>query len=401
MSIPDRRPRVDRPRPAPDPRAGLDAAGAGAQERADAPRGARPVGGPRPLRGGEPRGEDAGLEGDARLARPEGEAAAGHDGRSPRRCRSSSSRSTARPAASPTRHEVAEKLADAVKALPGLDTLEAPPLRRLGVGVARRGRHAPDGRRAARDRRAVPGRGQDRRRRPDGSFEVLERVEGGKHQVSTCAGAPAVLGWATGSLPEPKNNPQVGMANMRTVMPALQKAAPAPVTTGGVEFALGAAAQGAARDADREGREPRRDGERDRRVDLEGLGTRGEHDHGHHPAPDALRGRRRRSRSAALEALSAAKSLGGAGDGRRLRRRRQKPPRRRSPAPAPRRCSPSPATPSREPRYATDAAAADRAREGLRRAASSSRPRPPAWPASPPASRSGSAGRSTRTSRSS
>ena len=53
---------------------------------------------------------------------------------------------------------------------------------------------------------------------------------------SSCAGAPAVLGWATGSLREPKNNPQVGMANMRGIMPALQKAAPAPVGTGGVEF---------------------------------------------------------------------------------------------------------------------------------------------------------------------
>jgi electron transfer flavoprotein beta subunit len=56
------------------------------------------------------------------------------------------------------------------------------------------------------------------------SFEVLERIEGGKHQVSVCAGAPAVLGWATGNLAEPRNNPQVGMANMRTIMPALQKA---------------------------------------------------------------------------------------------------------------------------------------------------------------------------------
>jgi electron transfer flavoprotein beta subunit len=35
----------------------------------------------------------------------------------------------------------------------------------------------------------------------DGSIKVLERVEGGKHQVSTCAGPPALLGWATGSLP--------------------------------------------------------------------------------------------------------------------------------------------------------------------------------------------------------
>ena len=60
--------------------------------------------------------------------------------------------------------------------------------------------------------------------REDGSFEVLERVESGRHQASTCAGTPAVLGWATGNLPEPRNNPQVGMANMRTIMPALQRA---------------------------------------------------------------------------------------------------------------------------------------------------------------------------------
>jgi electron transfer flavoprotein beta subunit len=70
----------------------------------------------------------------------------------------------------------------------------------------------------------------------DGSFEVLERIEGGKHQVSTCAGAPAVLGWATGNLPEPRNNPQVGMANMRMIMPALQKAKPVKVGAEGVTF---------------------------------------------------------------------------------------------------------------------------------------------------------------------
>jgi electron transfer flavoprotein beta subunit len=58
----------------------------------------------------------------------------------------------------------------------------------------------------------------------DGSFQVLERIEGGKHQVSLCTGAPAVLGWATGNLPEPPNNPQIGMVNMRTVMPAIQRA---------------------------------------------------------------------------------------------------------------------------------------------------------------------------------
>jgi len=72
--------------------------------------------------------------------------------------------------------------------------------------------------------------------REDGSFEVLERVEGGKHQVSQCAGAPAVLGWATGSLPEPRNNPQVGMANMRTIMPALQKAKAAALESNGLRY---------------------------------------------------------------------------------------------------------------------------------------------------------------------
>lgn len=71
----------------------------------------------------------------------------------------------------------------------------------------------------------------------DGSFEILERIDGGRHQVSTCAGAPALLGWATGNLPEPKNNPQVGMMNMRTVMPALQKAKPAAAAAQGLAFA--------------------------------------------------------------------------------------------------------------------------------------------------------------------
>jgi electron transfer flavoprotein beta subunit len=72
--------------------------------------------------------------------------------------------------------------------------------------------------------------------REDGSFEVLERVEGGKHQVSVCAGAPAVLGWATGNLAEPRNNPQVGMANMRTIMPALAKAKVAKLEANGLSY---------------------------------------------------------------------------------------------------------------------------------------------------------------------
>jgi electron transfer flavoprotein beta subunit len=70
----------------------------------------------------------------------------------------------------------------------------------------------------------------------DGSFEVLERVEGGKHQLSVCAGAPAVLGWATGNLAEPRNNPQIGMGNMRTIMPALQKAKAVKLEANGLHY---------------------------------------------------------------------------------------------------------------------------------------------------------------------
>jgi electron transfer flavoprotein beta subunit len=133
-------------------------------------------------------------------------------------------------------HEVAAKLADAVKALPGLDRSKL--LLFGGWESASRGAGATLQMVGERLEIHDQFQGVDQLApKADGSFEVLERVEGGKHQVSACQGPPAVLGWATGSLPEPKNNPQVGMANMRLVMPALQKAAPAPVTTGGVEFA--------------------------------------------------------------------------------------------------------------------------------------------------------------------
>ena len=70
----------------------------------------------------------------------------------------------------------------------------------------------------------------------DGSLRIIERIEGGRHQVSICEAPPALLGWATGNLPEPRNNPQVGMANMRAIMPALQKAKPAKIGAEGVTF---------------------------------------------------------------------------------------------------------------------------------------------------------------------
>ena len=71
---------------------------------------------------------------------------------------------------------------------------------------------------------------------PDGGMEILERVEGGKHQASVCAAPPAVLGWATGYRPEPRNNPQVGMANMRLLMPALGRAKAAALAGASLSF---------------------------------------------------------------------------------------------------------------------------------------------------------------------
>ncbi len=70
----------------------------------------------------------------------------------------------------------------------------------------------------------------------DGSLTIMERVEGGAYQVSRCDGPPAVLGWATGNLPEPPNNPQIGMQNMRLIMPALQKAKAVKAGPGGTVF---------------------------------------------------------------------------------------------------------------------------------------------------------------------
>ena len=132
-------------------------------------------------------------------------------------------------------HEVGLALAEAVRAIPGLD------LSRLllfgGWESASR---------AAGTTLSVVGeslgiteqfQGVDRLTLgEDGSLKVFERVEGGKHQVSVCSAPPALFGWATGHLPEPPNNPQLGMANMRFVMPALQRARPAPLTAAGPRF---------------------------------------------------------------------------------------------------------------------------------------------------------------------
>src|SRR5512133_3886167 len=130
--------------------------------------------------------------------------------------------------------EVAAALADAIQAIPGLDKSKL--LVFGGWESASRG--------AGRTMQMVGERlgitdqfqGVDELKITGEGLEILERLEGGKHQISRCPAPPAVLGWATGNLPEPRNNPQVGMVNMRTVMPALQKAKPVKLPGEGIKF---------------------------------------------------------------------------------------------------------------------------------------------------------------------
>ena len=132
-------------------------------------------------------------------------------------------------------HSTAAALADAIAALPGLDREHL--LLFGGWESASRGAGSTIQMTAERLGITEQFQGVDRIAvREDGSFEVLERIEGGRHQVSVCTAPPAALGWATGFLPEPRNNPQVGMANMKTVMPALQRAKAATAADAGLRF---------------------------------------------------------------------------------------------------------------------------------------------------------------------
>ncbi len=132
-------------------------------------------------------------------------------------------------------HETAAALADAVKAIPGIDRTRL--LVFGGWESASRGAGATL--QILGERLGIHDQFQGVDQiapQADGSLEILERVEGGQHQISVVAGPPALLGWATGNLPEPRNNPQVGMANMRGIMPALQKSRPAKVGTGDLQY---------------------------------------------------------------------------------------------------------------------------------------------------------------------
>jgi electron transfer flavoprotein beta subunit len=132
-------------------------------------------------------------------------------------------------------HSTAALLAETIKSIPGLDGSRL--LLFGGWESASRGAGATMQLVGERLEILDQFQGVDQIRvQADGSFEVLERIEGGRHQVSVCPGPPALFGWATGNLPEPRNNPQVGMANMRTVMPALKRAKSVPLPAGGLHF---------------------------------------------------------------------------------------------------------------------------------------------------------------------
>jgi electron transfer flavoprotein beta subunit len=132
--------------------------------------------------------------------------------------------------------EVAAVLAEAIKSIPGLDRSRL----LLFGGWESASRGAGTTMQMVGERLGIVDQFQgvdELKVNPDGSLEILERIEGGRHQASRCAGPPALLGWATGNLPEPKNNPQVGMMNMRSVMPALQKARMIQFPADGLTFA--------------------------------------------------------------------------------------------------------------------------------------------------------------------
>lgn len=130
--------------------------------------------------------------------------------------------------------ETAEHLAAAVESIPGLDRDRL----LLFGGWESASRGAGVTLQIVGERLGIQEQfqGVDELRVEEDGLHILERIEGGRHQVSVCSAPPIVVGWATGRLPEPPNNPQVGMQNMRVVMPALQRARPAPLKSEGIRY---------------------------------------------------------------------------------------------------------------------------------------------------------------------
>src|SRR5579863_2805001 len=88
-------------------------------------------------------------------------------------------------------HSIAAVLADAIRAVPGIDTQKL----LLFGGWESASRGAGVTLQIIGERLGITDQFQGVDQvdlRPDGSFEVLERVEGGRHQASVCLGPPAV-----------------------------------------------------------------------------------------------------------------------------------------------------------------------------------------------------------------
>lgn len=131
--------------------------------------------------------------------------------------------------------EVAEALANAIRSLSDLDRSRM----LLFGGCASASRDAGVTLQMLGERLEIPDQFlavDEITTQPDGSLRILERIEGGQYQVSWCEGPPLVAAWATGHLPEPPNNPQTGMQNMRTIMPSLQRAPVVNVGVGGIVY---------------------------------------------------------------------------------------------------------------------------------------------------------------------
>jgi electron transfer flavoprotein beta subunit len=131
--------------------------------------------------------------------------------------------------------EVAEALAAAIEKIPGLDRSRL----LLFGGCASASRDAGTTVQMVGERLGITDQflsADELTVSAEGALTVLERVEGGKYLVSELSAPPCSIAWATGNLPEPPNNPQVGMQNMRTIMPALQKAPSVKLAAPGTIF---------------------------------------------------------------------------------------------------------------------------------------------------------------------
>ena len=212
-------------------------AGPVAQERNDAAGGAGPLGRPCAVRSGAPGAADAGQQGLAGQPGAQGQAAAGDDDGGAEGALRAGGAGWPGFAASPIPSRRRPRWRRPSRPSPGWTASRL----LLFGGWESASRGAGSTLQMVGERLGITeqfqGVDQIDRRAKTAVFEMLERVEGGRHQVSVCAAPPAVLGWATGNLPEPRNNPQVGMANMRAIMPALQRAKAAPSPDAGLRFA--------------------------------------------------------------------------------------------------------------------------------------------------------------------